>query len=127
WLAVNVRGVSLSLRERDGAERRVRVRECVNLGPHPALSLGSPCRARASPGHLLPRGEGHALRLFANLDNSDGTIIPKRCLLMVALEAAPMRFAQFVFAFFLLQVPQAQAPGSIEGFVLKLGTATPVV
>jgi len=32
--------VSLSLignRERDGAERRVRVRECVNLDPHPVL------------------------------------------------------------------------------------------
>src|SRR5438034_5998263 len=32
-----------------GAERRVRVRECVNLGPHPALFIeASPCRARAS-------------------------------------------------------------------------------
>src|ERR1041384_5759062 len=28
-----------------------------------------PCRARASRGVLLPKGEGHALHFFANLDN----------------------------------------------------------
>src|SRR5437763_896919 len=66
-----------------GAERRVRVWECVNAGPHPAVFLrlrpvglalrvleASPCRARASRGHLLPSGEGHAFGFFANLDNS---------------------------------------------------------
>src|SRR5436190_12049853 len=42
-----------------GAERRVRVRECVKSWP-----------SSGPPGHLLPKGEGHALRLFANLDNS---------------------------------------------------------
>ena len=38
-----------------------------------------------------------------------------------------MRSVLVAFAFLLLQAPQSQAPGSIEGVVLRLGTSTPVV
>src|SRR5207248_606864 len=34
------------------------------------LLEASPYRACASRGHLLPKGEGHALRFIANLDNN---------------------------------------------------------
>ena len=46
--------MSLSLREslpsgEGGAERRVRVRECVNLGPHPALRATFSQREKDTP------------------------------------------------------------------------------
>src|SRR5439155_4060495 len=48
---------------------RVRVLECVDPGPHPALSLRlRPIGLALRGAVLLPKGEGHVFQFFANLD-----------------------------------------------------------
>src|SRR5437763_5857085 len=71
------RGVSLSLRERDGAAKRKPDRaKLQEKGPGEGFGMrqswpsfgaflnASPYRARAARRHLLPKGEGRALRFF---------------------------------------------------------------
>src|SRR5438876_7068716 len=75
-----------------GAERRVRVWECVNPGPSSGPFLeASPYRARASRGHPLPKGEGHALRF--SLIWPTVVIDRASCLVSIELTAGQLGFS----------------------------------